>query len=261
MYHSISTQASRSFRSFAVAPDRFAAQMAFLHEHAYTPLTVSQFVSLRAQGSAALPARPVVITFDDGFADFALEALPVLRRYQFAATLYVTTNFMNTSSRWLLQEGEADRSMLSWQQLREVRDNGIECGAHTHTQPQLDMLSPDQIWQEITLSKDALEQHLGNPVMSFAYPYGYYTPQVRTLLTKAGYTSACAVKFTMSTMSTDSLALARLKVSANTDLPAFADLLEGRGMSPLTTLYTRLRTPAWHLTRQGSSAVTHYFSS
>jgi peptidoglycan/xylan/chitin deacetylase (PgdA/CDA1 family) len=260
MYHSISNQASAAFRSFAVPPRHFAEQMAYLHMHGYTPLTVSQLVTLRTEGPERLPTRPVVITFDDGFADFATEALPILKRYQFAATLYVTTGFVNETSRWLLHEGEGQRPMLSWEQLREVSENGIECGAHTHTHPQLDMVSLSQVCQEIIQSKDLLEQHLSKTVKSFAYPYGYYTPEVRALISEVGYRSACAVRFEMSTLATDSLALARLKVSANTEIHDFAALLEGRNTSPLASLYTRARTPAWRVVRRCFSAVSSYFS-
>ncbi len=150
--------------------------------------------------------------------------------------------------------------MLSWSQLREVRASGIECGAHTHMHPQLDMISLHQVCHEIIQSKNVLEQQLGTPVTSFAYPYGYYTPQVRGLLAEAGYHSACAVKFAMSTMATDSLEIARLKVSATTTLDEFAALLEGRGTSPWSALYTRMRTPAWRVARRCSSTVSHCLS-
>ena len=261
MYHSIANEASAPFRSFAVAPKRFSEQMAHLHDQGYTPLTVSQMVSLRTEGLDALPARPVVITFDDGFSDFATEALPVLNRYQFAATLYITTGFVNSTSRWLHSEGEGQRPLLTWQQVREVNASGIECGAHTHTHPQLDMVSLNQVCQEIVHSKDLLEQQLGVAVTSFAYPYGYYTPQVRALVSETGYSSACAVKFSMSTMTTDPFALARIKVSASTEIGEFAALLQGRDLSPLSTLYTRLRTPAWRVVRKCSTVLNHYFSA
>jgi peptidoglycan/xylan/chitin deacetylase (PgdA/CDA1 family) len=102
--------------------------MAYLHRHAYTSMTVTQFVAL-AKRETEFPKRPVVLTFDDGFADFYLAALPVLGRCGFPATLYVATAFVNETSRWLDREGEAGRPMLNWQQLREISARGIECGA------------------------------------------------------------------------------------------------------------------------------------
>src|SRR5437764_272682 len=93
MYHSIADEASRAFRPFAVPPALFADQMAYLAQNGYTPLTVTRLVQTWA-GGGELPARPIVLTFDDGFADFHTHALPVLYRYGFTATLYVTTGFI-----------------------------------------------------------------------------------------------------------------------------------------------------------------------
>src|SRR6266571_9064722 len=112
MYHSISHDASPKFKPFAVSPELFAKHMAYLHEHGYTPITVTQFANALIQGGSALPERPVVLTFDDGFADFFTDALPVLERYSFTATLYVTTAFIGSTSRRMQHKGEAARSML-----------------------------------------------------------------------------------------------------------------------------------------------------
>src|SRR5438874_1635195 len=87
MYHSISCSYNPRFKEFTVPPEVFAEQMAYLHEHNYTTLTVTQLAQARNAGS--LPEKPVVITFDDGFADFLTVAWPVLQRYKFAATMYI----------------------------------------------------------------------------------------------------------------------------------------------------------------------------
>src|SRR3974390_2623464 len=91
MYHSVSHHASRRFSSFAVTPALFADHLAYLHQHDYTTITVTQFINARARGGSGLPERPVILTFDDGFADFSTWAFPALKRYGFNATLYVAT--------------------------------------------------------------------------------------------------------------------------------------------------------------------------
>ncbi len=255
MYHSISQNASPRFRPFTVSPASFADQMEYLHRQAYTPFTITQLIDMRVQGYATLPARPVVITFDDGFADFFTDALPVLKRYNFPATLYITTACLNGTSHWMRHEGETTRPMLRWDQLGEISAQGIECGAHSHNHYQLDTLPHEMARKEIVESKRLLEQHLDREVLSFAYPYGYYTAVTRRLVREAGYTSACAVKFAMSSERTDPFALARFIVSRDMSKDAFATQLCGQ--TPIaTTLYKQTRTLVWQLIRRSSSRVT-----
>ena len=92
------------------------------------------------QEQFALPERPVVLTFDDGFADFFTEALPILQLYNFTATLYVTTGFIGSTSCWMQREGESTRLMLTWDQVSAMSASDIECGGHSHWHRQLDIL-------------------------------------------------------------------------------------------------------------------------
>src|SRR5579883_3439193 len=252
MYHSIAEHASPKFREFTVSPSLFSEHLAYLQQHNYTSMTVTQLMNALAQGSAALPERPVIITFDDGFADFATAALPALKRYGFVATLYVATAYVNATSRWLKSEGEEMRPMLNWEQLSEISAYGVECGGHTHTHPQLDMLPQAAARVEITRCKQLLEEHLGQPVTSFS---GYHTAAVRRITREAGYTSACAVGHAMSTTSSDLFALTRLFASADTDVVALEALLTRGSTSALTTLYQRARTPAWRIVRYSMAPI------
>src|SRR5713101_5443220 len=156
MYHSISQFAASKFRQFTVSPTEFANQMAYLYQQAYSPITISQFINMRSHENCVLPERPIVITFDDGFADFYTEAFPVLKQYGFKATLYVATAFVNDTSRWLWHQGEATRPMLTWEQLIAITEYGIECGAHSHSHPHLDILPRSLAQDEILQSKQIL---------------------------------------------------------------------------------------------------------
>lgn len=232
MYHSLSKTGTPPFRRFTVAPVLFQAHLGYLADQGYQTLTVSQLVDLRAR-RAPLPAKPVVLTFDDGFADFYTEAMAPLARHGFTATLYVITGYVGGTSVWLAAEGEGDRRILSWRQLGEIADSGVECAAHSHTHPQLDTLPSPAVREELSRPKRVLEDRLQRPVRSFAYPFGYYSARVCALVDEVGYSSACTVKDVVSSADAE-FVLPRLTVNAGTTLEGLAALLD-RGTPSLAS--------------------------
>lgn len=149
MYHSISHEVHPGFRRFTISPEVFGQQLRYLHEHHYTTLTVTDVARIIRAGGA-LPALPVVLTFDDGFADFYTTALPLLSQYGFTATLYLTTEFIG-EQRWPTYA--AHGLMLTWKQIQEIAATHIECAAHTQHHPALDTLPVKAALHEIIQSK------------------------------------------------------------------------------------------------------------
>jgi len=251
LYHSIGNQVSSSSRFFtwSTTPSNFTLQMSYLHENNYTPITVSKFVESINDKAAKLPQNPVLITFDDGFADFYAHAFPVLQDYSFVSTMYIIPTLVGETSRWLCRIGEDKRPIMSWEQIREIEANGVECGAHSCTHPQLDMLSPKKAHNEIIQSKSELENELGHAVSTFAYPYGYFNQRVRNTVVQAGYTSACAVKHAMSGLNDDLFALSRIIIRRETTLEQFAEMLKGLNL-PITPVKEKFKTKVWRLIRR-----------
>lgn len=212
MYHSVADSATPEFADFVVEPDVFARQMTALAEAGCTTATMSDLARARSEGRT-LPAGTVVLTFDDGFLDFASTALPVLRSHGFTATLYVTTRYVGGRSLWLRPEGEADRPMIGWADLAAVVDAGVEIGAHTDTHPQLDLVQPTVLARELTVPKVTLEDRLGVPVTSLAYPFGYASRRVRAMAAQLGYTNACVVSDLVSRSGDDPYAVPRVTVT------------------------------------------------
>lgn len=229
-YHSISRESTDRFKKFTLSPEIFAQHMKLMSDQGYIPITVADY-ALRVNTLSSLPDKPAIITFDDGFADFYSEAFPILQEFHFPASLFIVTGDMEGTSKWLRLEGEQDRKMMTWSQLSEVQRAGIECGTHSETHIHLDTAKSKIARREIFHSKDRLEQKLGGPVHSIAYPYGHYTWTVRQMVIEAGYTAACAVRNAMSHTGDDLYGLARITISHETEVARLSDLLAGKGLA------------------------------
>ncbi|MCC6983594.1 MAG: polysaccharide deacetylase family protein, partial [Bauldia sp.] len=192
--------------------------------------------------------RPVVITFDDGFRDFLTGAFPILQRFAAPATLFVVTDAVGGTARWLEPLGEGGRKMLSWDELAALVQGGIEVGAHTRTHPQLDVLPKDAAFSEIAGSKQALEARLGIPVETFAYPHGYASSATVRLARNAGFKAACRVADRMASTAEDRFALSRFIVTEEMDGEDILRLLASpaRGQTPAA----RFAATGWRAARR-----------
>ena len=249
LYHSVDNKVSSGFEKWSVRPSTFNDHMAFLHAEGYVTWTVTQLVEAMNNDTSAWPEHLVILTFDDGFADFHANALSILAKYSYTATLYITTGYVGDTSRWLHREGEGQRPMLTWEQIAEIHAAGIECAAHTACHSHLDTLPLTAAKVEIEKSKQALEEQLGQPVLSFAYPYGHYTEAVRDLVGRAGFTSACAVKEGMSSLQDDHLALARVTVVRDMDVHQLGAVVRGEGLQ-VAPFPKQFRTRVGYLARR-----------
>ena len=253
MYHEISAEpVSASW--LAAAPDRFAQQLEYLHASGYHTVTAAELVTAMKSGTP-LPAKPVVLTFDDGTADFYEVALPMLAEHGFTATLFATSGWMTgaqgrTCGRTVRK---VPAGMLSWDQLRAIAGAGIEIGGHTVTHPQLDQLPPDLLGKELADSKNELESQLGQPVSGVAYPFGYSSRLVRAHAACAGYEYGCVVGNRLATGASDQFALPRLTISRSTRLPGFAKIVAAQRL-PLEFAGYRLLTLGWSVVRRARTA-------
>lgn len=256
MYHSVSERAPRRFRRFSVTPRGFEQQLRHMRERGCTALTIGELMRLRAGRLENPPARPVVLTFDDGFADFHEHAMPALARYGMRATLYVTTGYVGRTSAWLQGIGAGHLPMLNWGQLAELAQHGIEIGAHTASHPALDALPRIEAAREIVVSKRTLEDKLGIAVDSFAYPFGYHSPGVRRAVREAGFGSACAVGYRTSRPDENPFALSRHIACEQTQTVAL-DALLGTRPTSMAVLRDRLRSAAWARLRHHVLGYNH----
>lgn len=125
-------------------------------------------------------SRGVALTFDDGMASLHDEALPILKAHRAPAHLFLTTSRMGKDNHWPSQPPDATRyDMLSWRQVEALHAGGVQIEGHTHTHPDLRLLSVDQIVEEMGAADDLIERHVGRRPRHFAYPYGYHGPAAR----------------------------------------------------------------------------------
>jgi peptidoglycan/xylan/chitin deacetylase (PgdA/CDA1 family)/GT2 family glycosyltransferase len=156
-----------------VTPAQFGRQMEWLARHGYTGIRPSDWLRSRSEGKA-LPRRPVLITFDSDDADVVEHALPVLRRLDFGAVIYVTTRRLGAS-----RNGSMARPMSVAQMKQLAREGLVEFGAHSRTHPDLTKLSAAQLREEVEGSAEDLEGILAQRPLSFAYPHGRHSAAVR----------------------------------------------------------------------------------
>jgi peptidoglycan/xylan/chitin deacetylase (PgdA/CDA1 family) len=234
LYHAITARPPDGLERFTVHPHRFTEHVDVLRGAGRVGLTVSQFAA-SLKGGPELPDLPVLVTFDDGYADF-LEAAEELVAARLPSTLYVTTEEIGAAG------------MLTRPQLRSLGD-AVEVGAHSRTHPRLDELPPARLRGEVFGSKADLEDVLQRPVRSFAYPHGDHDRAVRQTVIAAGYGSAAAVKNAFSHERDDPFAIARLTVTAHTTARRVEELLLGRG-APTAWSGERRRTRAYRAYRR-----------
>jgi peptidoglycan/xylan/chitin deacetylase (PgdA/CDA1 family) len=183
MYHYIRTvdpQEDQLGYNLSVTPEIFEEHIVWLRKMGYTSIRMDR-LSDCLRGLRECPDKPVVLTFDDGYADAATEALPILERHGFTATFYVVIDFVGRPG------------YMTWEQVKLLHESGMEIGSHSVSHPDLTARDPEVAFEEISRSRAILEQQLGAPVRSFSYPIGSYDETVAEFARQVGYTSAVTV--------------------------------------------------------------------
>jgi peptidoglycan/xylan/chitin deacetylase (PgdA/CDA1 family) len=181
MYHYIrtppSTRTDMLGYRLSVSPQDFQSQMDWLYANHFNPVTFDQVRAYFA-GRVPLPAKPVVLTFDDGYADLYTTAFPILQAHAFTAVAYIVSGFV-----------DRDR-YVTHDQVLQMDRAGIEIASHTVDHADMARASFGMATYQLVQSKHWLESLVGHPVVDFAYPSGRYSPQTIQLLGQLGYNTA-----------------------------------------------------------------------
>jgi glycosyltransferase involved in cell wall biosynthesis len=220
MYHAFGGAGEPASR-FVVPQRKFALQMAWLKWMRYRVLSLEEYLSCHREHQFP-PARSVVITIDDGYADTRTRAYPVLRRHGFQAIVFIVSAEVGNASHWGKNGPLVGRPLLAWPDIQEMLPEGISFGAHTRTHPILTAISLEQAQEEISGSRADLEQKLNLPIGLFAYPFGKYDSKIQALVQQAGFLGACSVHRGPNTPNTIGFALHRTEVAGTDSIVRFA---------------------------------------
>lgn len=224
LYHAVMDDPPAWIAEFTVTPRQFTAHLDAVVATGRTPVPVSALADRLTTG-APLPPRPVVLTFDDGFADLPGPTAEALAERGLPATAYLTTGALTPGRGSLLPPAP----MMTLAQVPSLERHGLEIGAHTVTHPQLDTLRTPQLDRELRESKTALEDVLGHGVAHLAYPHGYNSRAVRGAARRAGYASAVAVRHALSSETDEPYRIARLIVRRGHTVTDVAAWMAGEG--------------------------------
>lgn len=192
----------------SVTPDKFEAQMDYLAKNGYAPITLDTLYGIY-NGQTSAPAKAVVLTFDDGYIDFYINAFPILRRFNFHAVSFIPTGLVGKSY------------YMSWDQIRQIHSSGlITFEAHSVNHVNLAGLSYIKVLKELQDSKNILQSQTGYPVNFIAYPYGVSNKTVQQAVRAAGYVGGVGTWF--GKVSGPSINMPRIKISGYMSLKDFA---------------------------------------
>ncbi len=163
-----------------VSPATFAAQIRRLHDEGYQAVTLKQVFD-HWEYNEPLPAKPVVLTFDDGYVDVYTAAAPVLAQYDWPGVINVTT--------WSIDAPYG----MSRRQMRDLVARGWEVGCHSTSHRDMTTLSAADLHDEIVVARGRIDFKLKTQIESFCYPGGAYNATVIAAIRAAGYRSATSV--------------------------------------------------------------------
>jgi peptidoglycan/xylan/chitin deacetylase (PgdA/CDA1 family) len=174
-------------KRISVSQGQFRTHLTWLKRIGYQSVSIPEYARALRDGRS-LQGRLVGITFDDGYEDVLTLGLPILQEFGFTATVFAVPSQLGGTNLW--DDGEA--RLLTSDQYRVLMKAGISIGAHTSTHVHLPKVDATTARKEIAGSKKWLEDALGEPITTLAYPYGESTPEIEAIAKEAGFDVAFA---------------------------------------------------------------------
>lgn len=220
VYHQIAQAPPKGspFRNLYVSPHAFARQMAWLKRLGYSGCSMSD---LQPYLLGERNGKVAGITFDDGYQNNLVNALPILTRHGFSSTCYAVSGLLGKTNVWDEKIGIPQTPLMNLCEISQWVQGGQEIGSHTHQHVNLLETDEPNDRTEMALGKSELERALDRPVEHFCYPYGYYKARHVALAQELGFTTATTTQRSRCHAGTDLLQLPRVPVLRSTMLPVF----------------------------------------
>lgn len=204
-YHSIDSSGS----TISTSQEVFKSHIEYLADQGFRTISLRAYYD-RLTGLLPDSEREIVLTFDDGFKNNYDVVFPLMKRFGFTATFFLTAGFIGKTCRWPMDTSIPEMPLLSWDEVREMSSEGMEFGAHTVSHVDLTGVSEETAMEEIVRSKSIIEEQLCKPVEFFCYPYGKYLQQHVDMVKESGFLGGCSIKYGVRNQADDRYCLRRV---------------------------------------------------
>ena len=220
LYHNVAYEYPAENEQLHISPERFRAHMQALKDNGFTPVSFQEYYDYRVNG-AALPEKPIIISFDDGYITNYEYAYPILKELEMKATFFAVTSSSSTPTSFPIHH-------YDWKMANEMEASGlIDIESHSYTHPKHSELALDKVEQEARLSYFDIKTYMHKQPLVYSYPNGAFSDQTKEIVRKAGY--KMQVKVGNDGVNTDSTPLdelVRINIGGLTTEQQLIELLE-----------------------------------
>ncbi len=221
MYHHVGelpAKASAIRKDLTLSTETFTKQVKWLKEQGFSSISLEQLY-LAASGDFQLPEKPVIFSFDDGYEDVFINAVPILEQYQFRGSFGIITQYPENSN-------ETDNLYASWEKIKSASDRGHEIVSHTqtHFDGNNSKYTNEYIFENLQNSKNDILKNTGKSTRILIYPYGSYTTAYIEQAKNAGFVMGLTVKHGNLVNTNNLMEVPRLRIHGNQNFEKFKKL-------------------------------------
>lgn len=230
MYHRVIEDKSEAgIHGTYITKEKFESHLKYLKDNGYQTVTFKDLVDNKYKERFNKGNKFIILTFDDGYIDNYKVAFPLLKKYGHKCVIYLVSDL--NYNRWDCESNERNEKkldLMSIDMLKEMQDYGIEFGCHTKTHPRLSKISIEDVIKEINESKETLETRLNTKMVSFAYPYGDLSEDVKYVASRAGFDFSVATDSGDIAFSTDIHQIRRIGIFPGNSFSTFKRKVSGK---------------------------------